>query len=43
VATHDAGDHLIFVGRVEAARVDDRVPLVYWNGAYRSLATEGGA
>ena len=43
VASHDAGDHVIYIGQVEEARVHEREPLVYWNGAYRQLAPEGGA
>jgi 3-hydroxy-9,10-secoandrosta-1,3,5(10)-triene-9,17-dione monooxygenase reductase component len=39
VATHDAGDHQIYVGRVEAAEFDEtREPLVYYDGGYRRLA-----
>jgi len=37
IATHDAGDHVIYVGQIEAARIHDREPLVYCGGAYRSL------
>jgi flavin reductase (DIM6/NTAB) family NADH-FMN oxidoreductase RutF len=38
VAIHDDGDHVIFVGRVEAAEFDEgREPLVYYGGAYRRL------
>jgi flavin reductase (DIM6/NTAB) family NADH-FMN oxidoreductase RutF len=39
VATHDAGDHVIYVGRVEAADEDaDREPLLHFQSAYRTLA-----
>lgn len=38
VATHDAGDHVIYLGEIEAAQVHDREPLLYWDGAYRHLA-----
>jgi flavin reductase (DIM6/NTAB) family NADH-FMN oxidoreductase RutF len=38
VATHEAGDHLIFVGRVEDLRRSDREPLLYYRSAYRGLA-----
>jgi flavin reductase (DIM6/NTAB) family NADH-FMN oxidoreductase RutF len=38
VAAHDAGDHVIYVGRVEDLRCSDREPLVYYGGAYQSLA-----
>lgn len=42
VATHDAGDHVILVGEVEAAEWDDaRVPLLYYDAAYRRLAPPG--
>jgi flavin reductase (DIM6/NTAB) family NADH-FMN oxidoreductase RutF len=33
-----AGDHTIFIGRVEAAGTADGAPLAYWRGGYRSLA-----
>jgi flavin reductase (DIM6/NTAB) family NADH-FMN oxidoreductase RutF len=35
---HDAGDHIVYVGYVEAAQYDDEAPLVYYEGAYRDLA-----
>jgi flavin reductase (DIM6/NTAB) family NADH-FMN oxidoreductase RutF len=39
VASHEAGDHLIYVGRVEAAEEDgEREPLLYFQGGYRALA-----
>ena len=35
VAAHEAGDHVIYVGRVEALRLDEsRKPLVYQSGSY---------
>ncbi len=37
-ATHDAGDHLIHVGRVEAARAGASEPLLYYAADYRELA-----
>jgi len=37
VATHEAGDHLIFVGQIEESSCSDGRPLVYWSGAYQSL------
>jgi len=37
VALHDAGDHVIVVGRVEAARHAFGEPLLHWNGSYRQL------
>ncbi len=33
-AEHDAGDHVIFVGRIEAAASRDVDPLVYVGGSY---------
>ena len=42
VATHDAGDHVILVGEVEAAECDDaRAPLLYYDAAYRRLEPPG--
>ncbi len=39
VGSHDAGDHVIYVGRVEALRrFTDGEPLLYYCGAYRTLA-----
>ena len=39
VATHDAGDHVIYVGRVEAVEEDAaREPLLHFQSAYRALA-----
>lgn len=40
VALHDAGDHVIVVGRVEAAVQAEGAPLVYWNGGYRRVAAD---
>jgi len=39
-AAHDAGDHVIYVGRVEAAHGAPGAgePLLYYRGRYRSLA-----
>lgn len=37
VAAHDAGDHVIYVGDVAEARADGGEPLIYHQGAYRSL------
>jgi len=37
-AAHDAGDHVIYVGRVEAILQGEGEPLLYFGGAYRSLA-----
>jgi flavin reductase (DIM6/NTAB) family NADH-FMN oxidoreductase RutF len=41
VAAHDAGDHVIYVGAVEAAEVHAGEPLVYHAGLYRELAGGG--
>ena len=39
VAAHAAGDHVIYVGEVEAAEFDaEREPLAYYDAAYRRLA-----
>ena len=40
VAAHEAGDHVIFVGRVEAVIVGSGQPLLYHVGAYRALCAE---
>ena len=38
--THLAGDHTIFIGRVERfTESTDRAPLLYFGGGYRHLAT----
>lgn len=37
VARHEAGDHLIYVGRVEAIREREGEPLLYYRGRYREL------
>jgi flavin reductase (DIM6/NTAB) family NADH-FMN oxidoreductase RutF len=37
VAAHDAGDHVIYVGRVEGAEVKDGEPLLYYGGGYRGM------
>ena len=39
VSAHVAGDHTIFVGRVEAARAVGEHPLLYFRGKYQRLAT----
>jgi len=41
-AAHDAGDHVIYVGRVEALRRREGEPLLYYRGRYRSLARNDG-
>jgi flavin reductase (DIM6/NTAB) family NADH-FMN oxidoreductase RutF len=40
-AEHDAGDHVLCIGRVEEVRIREAEPLVYFKGAYRSLAAKG--
>lgn len=37
VASHGAGDHVIYVGEVETAELGAEEPLVYHAGAYRAL------
>lgn len=37
-AAHEAGDHVIYVGRVEAVVPGEGEPLVYYGGGYRALA-----
>ncbi len=37
VSAYEAGDHVIYVGRVEDLRRGDAQPLLYYRGAYRSL------
>jgi flavin reductase (DIM6/NTAB) family NADH-FMN oxidoreductase RutF len=37
VSVHVEGDHTIFVGRVERARVDNGEPLLYFRGQYDRL------
>ena len=38
VASYIAGDHTIFLGEVQSAEVFDGEPLLYFRGAYRSVA-----
>lgn len=38
VAAHDAGDHVVYVGRVETSVIREAEPLVYYQGRYRGLA-----
>jgi flavin reductase (DIM6/NTAB) family NADH-FMN oxidoreductase RutF len=42
VAAHEAGDHTIFIGQVEAASTEAGGPLVYFHGRYHGLAAESG-
>jgi flavin reductase (DIM6/NTAB) family NADH-FMN oxidoreductase RutF len=37
VAQHDAGDHTVIVGEVEAARAGSGTPLLYYRGGYAQL------
>lgn len=41
-AEHEAGDHVIFVGRIEHLVTRDLEPLIYLSGRYGSLAPLGG-
>ena len=34
----DVGDHVVYIGQVEAVETSDRCPLVYQQGRYRTLA-----
>jgi len=34
VESHDMGDHVIYIGEVQALRVSDREPLLYLRGSY---------
>jgi flavin reductase (DIM6/NTAB) family NADH-FMN oxidoreductase RutF len=38
-ALHDAGDHVIIVGRVHAAHVSTGAPLMFQSGAYKEFAS----
>ena len=38
VANHEHGDHVVYVGSVEAVRCTDREPLLYFGGGYGALA-----
>ena len=42
VAAHDAGDHVIYIGKIEAIRVaEDREPLLYHRGSYGVFRSPG--
>jgi flavin reductase (DIM6/NTAB) family NADH-FMN oxidoreductase RutF len=41
VEAHEAGDHTIFVGRVEQITLGGGRPLVYFDGRYHGLAPNG--
>jgi flavin reductase (DIM6/NTAB) family NADH-FMN oxidoreductase RutF len=36
-ALHDGGDHTIIVGEVEATRIENGTPLLYYRGGYAQL------
>jgi len=38
VASHVAGDHTIFIGKVEEAEIHEGKPLLYFGGEYRHMA-----
>jgi len=40
VAAHDSGDHVIYVGSVEAVFSTDRAPLLYCRGAYGGMGAD---
>jgi flavin reductase (DIM6/NTAB) family NADH-FMN oxidoreductase RutF len=42
VASHVAGDHTIFIGRLEDAEIHEGEPLLYFRGEYRSVARHSG-
>lgn len=42
VDAHEAGDHTIFIGRVEDVRIGGGRPLVYFDGGYHGLAAANG-
>jgi flavin reductase (DIM6/NTAB) family NADH-FMN oxidoreductase RutF len=39
VQAHDAGDHTIYIGEVEAVDANDVPPLLFFRGGYRKLAS----
>lgn len=41
-ATHDGGDHVIFIGKVKRMSCNDGAPLLYYRGSYCSLAEAAG-
>jgi len=42
IQQHEAGDHTIFVGEVEATTIAEGEPLLYFGGVYHALADAGG-
>jgi flavin reductase (DIM6/NTAB) family NADH-FMN oxidoreductase RutF len=43
VATHAHGDHVVYVGSVEALHCSDREPLLYFGGGYGAFGGGRGA
>lgn len=43
VSSHVAGDHTVFIGRVEEAEIHEGKPLLYFGGEYRHIARKPGA
>ena len=41
VATHECGDHTIFIGHIHYMSADNRPPLVYHSGHYAAIAYVG--
>ena len=41
VATHEAGDHVIYVGQIVSSERRDGDPLIYWGGGYQRLDLSG--
>ncbi len=41
VAVHDAGDHLLCVGEIESAKVNEGQPLLYFKGGYGRFEPKG--
>ncbi|OZI10713.1 flavin reductase [Bacillaceae bacterium SAS-127] len=39
-AEHVEGDHTLFIGKVTAIQLEEKDPLIYFNGRYRSLMEE---
>ncbi|WP_243290931.1 flavin reductase family protein [Bacillus sp. FJAT-47783] len=39
-AEHVEGDHTLFIGKVTAIQIEEREPLIYFSGRYRSLLQE---
>lgn len=41
IAEHQAGDHVLCIGRVEHVTIRDLEPLVYYQGRYRDFVAQG--